>query len=84
MATLIIDADLEQRLLEQRRAWGADRYDEVWEGIYVMSPMPNNEHQGFVGALSAVYQVVVGWNKEGEVFPGANISDQEDSATIRL
>jgi Uma2 family endonuclease len=46
MPTLILDpppAGLEE-LLEQRRRLGADRHDEVWEGIYHMVPGPNAPH----------------------------------------
>ena len=43
MATLVIDPPLEQRLREDRHARGADHHDEVWNGVYVMTPMPNNE-----------------------------------------
>ena len=27
----------------ERRAWGGDRFDEVWDGVYVMSPIANNQ-----------------------------------------
>ncbi len=46
MPTLILDpppAGLEE-LLEQRRRMGADRHDEVWEGVYHMVPGPNAPH----------------------------------------
>ena len=39
MATMIRDVELEQRLQAERAACGADRYDEIWEGVYVMAPM---------------------------------------------
>ena len=45
METLIADPRLSQRLIDERRARGADRFDEVWEGVYVMAPAPNDEHQ---------------------------------------
>lgn len=32
-------------LLEQRRRMGADQWDELWEGVLHMSPMPSPEHQ---------------------------------------
>ena len=38
MVALIQDPQLEQELIAKRRETGADRYDEVWEGVYVMSP----------------------------------------------
>lgn len=43
MATMIHDRLLEERLHNERAATGADRYDEIWEGVYMMAPMPNNE-----------------------------------------
>jgi len=46
MPTLILDpppAGLEE-LLEQRRRMGADRHDEVWDGVYHMVPGPNAPH----------------------------------------
>lgn len=33
-----------ERLIEERRARGADLYDEVWEGEYHMSPAPSGPH----------------------------------------
>ncbi len=45
METLIADPRLSQRLIDERRARGIDRFDEVWEGVYVMAPAPNDEHQ---------------------------------------
>ncbi len=34
-----------------RKRTGADRWDEMWEGILHMGPAPNLEHQGFRAAL---------------------------------
>jgi hypothetical protein len=39
MAMMINDASLERDLIALREATGADRYDEVWEGMYMMSPL---------------------------------------------
>jgi Uma2 family endonuclease len=47
MPTLVFDpppAELEA-LLERRRDWGADRHDEVWEGVLHMIPPPSFEHE---------------------------------------
>jgi len=76
MTTLIKDRELEQRLQAQRRALGADRYDEVWEGTYMMAPMPNDEHQQLVSRFAAIFQDVVDWPGLGHVRPGVNISDR--------
>jgi hypothetical protein len=76
MTTLITDARLEERLKAGREASGADRYDEVWEGVYIRTPMPNNEHQEIVVRLVSVLQEIVGWPKLGDVFPGVDLSDR--------
>ncbi len=31
-------------LLERRRQWGADRHDEIWEGVYRTIPAPGEAH----------------------------------------
>jgi Uma2 family endonuclease len=69
MAALVTEPNL-----EQRRAWGADRHDEVWEGVYVMAPLPNNEHQEIVGQLVAILEFLVGWPGLAKVFPGVNLA----------
>jgi Uma2 family endonuclease len=46
MPTLVLDpAPSEfQAMLEQRRARGQDRHDEMWKGVYVMMPAPGEAH----------------------------------------
>ncbi|MBI3469538.1 MAG: Uma2 family endonuclease [Planctomycetes bacterium] len=78
MAVLVIDPLVEDDLLARRRASGGDRYDEVWDGVYLMSPIPNSEHQQLAGRLTGVFLQVVGWNPRVEVFPGINVSDRVD------
>jgi len=78
MVATILDQELEERLIEERRAAGADRYDEVWNGVYVMSPMANNEHQEFVGDWTTVFKITIQWTGHGLVYPGVNVSDRED------
>ncbi len=38
MAMFIENPELEEDLKERRQAWDADKHDEVWEGVYFMSP----------------------------------------------
>lgn len=59
METLIADPRLSQRLIDERRARGADRFDEVWEGVYVMAPAPNDEHQEVELRLARVLLEIV-------------------------
>lgn len=77
MAMLINDPLLEQELKARREASGADRYDEVWEGIYMMAPMPNDEHRQIVTDLASILKAVIGWSGLGDVRAGVNVSDRE-------
>ena len=75
MTVLLTDPALEQRLIEQRQAAGGDRYDEVWEGVYMMTPLPGNEHQELVIEMAVVLRDVVAGGR-GRVWPGVNLSDR--------
>ncbi|MCA9180341.1 MAG: hypothetical protein KDA51_02790 [Planctomycetales bacterium] len=44
MPAMILDPQLQQELTAQRVLTGADRYDEVWEGVTMMSPLANKQH----------------------------------------
>ncbi|MEX0704739.1 MAG: Uma2 family endonuclease [Planctomycetales bacterium] len=77
MAALIIDRDLEAELIAERRRTGADRYDEVWDGVYVMAALADDEHQELVNGLAAVLTVAVDWVRLGKVRPGVNVSDRD-------
>lgn len=74
MATLNTDPQLEKSLIQQRQAWGADHYDEVWEGVYMMAPNPNNEHQQIISRLVFILEDVVGVSGSGTVLPGTNVA----------
>jgi Uma2 family endonuclease len=78
---IINDPWTENRLREERQAADVDHYDEVWEGVYMMTPFPNNEHQELVLELTAVLREVVKKGSLGRVFPGANVSDRGDDWT---
>jgi Uma2 family endonuclease len=77
MATLVQDVDLSRQLIAQRRRLKHDRFDEVWEGVYVMNPLPNNEHQELVGHLNHLLETVIWEPRLGKVLPGVNVSDRE-------
>ena len=81
MPTLIREPEIEKRVLAERRASGLDRWDEVWEGTYVMAPLPNDEHQEIQTSLVTILQVTFGWAGLGDVRGGVNVSDREDEWT---
>jgi Uma2 family endonuclease len=76
MATVVMDSRFAEELREERAAAGSDRWDEVWEGTYMMVPLPNNEHQEIVSRLVIIFQETVGWDSGDIVLPGANVSDR--------
>ena len=76
MVAIIADRELEQELIAQRQATGADRHDEVWDGVYFMAPIANNEHQTLGTLLASVLTDITGYGKLGKVQGGANVSDR--------
>ena len=79
MPAMILDESLAASLIAERVARGLDRSDEVWEGTYVMSPAPNNEHQWLVAKLSRCLDEIVEDHSLGRVLPGVNISDRQQA-----
>ncbi len=71
---MVLDGRVSEDLIARRRKLGNDRYDEVWDGVYVMPPMPNNEHQRVVMGLCASLYEVLG--DGAAILPGANVSDR--------
>src|SRR6478672_7918751 len=78
MPTLVMDPHLEEQLLENRRAWGGDKFDEVWDGVYVMAPLANIEHQQLMSNLSAAFVAALANQTEVRVFAGVNVSDRRE------
>ena len=77
MAMLVYDPYVEDQLRAEREASGADRFDEVWEGIYVMTPLPNDEHQELATNLGAALRLGLGFDSPHKVYVGVNVSDRE-------
>ena len=81
MVAQILDAILVDQLIADRQARGIDQHDEVWNGVYVMSPIANDEHQELVGFLQAVLFNVVQVPGLGLVRPGVNLTDMPEDWT---
>ncbi len=75
MAISVLDPDMEKQLLAERSRFDGSQYDEVWDGVSVIMPLPDNEHQELVGEFNFALTNVVGRTGLGEVFPGVNLSD---------
>ena len=74
MTMLVLDPAEERRLKRERALTGADRFDEVWDGVYVLRSPADNEHQYLVAELSFVIHQVV--QDDGITFAGVNVSDR--------
>jgi Uma2 family endonuclease len=76
MPVVICDPRDVAKMIARRKRLGHDRFDEVWDGVYVMSPIANDEHQEIATFLSAVIMVIVAWGRLGKVRAGINVSDR--------
>ncbi len=82
MTVLIADPRVECEVIAERKAKGWDRQDEVWDGVYVIMPDANVEHQLLVARLVVAFSTVINPPAGGEVFPGLNLSDQIEDWTF--
>ena len=55
-----------------------DRFDEVWDGVRVVSPYPNNQHQRIATRLSRALLEAIEDPGLGVVLNGANVSDRHE------
>jgi Uma2 family endonuclease len=78
MDVLVTDPDLQSRLISERRRSDSDRFDEVWEGLYVMAPLPNDEHQDIQISFGAALKDALGWDSLAKVRAGVNVSDRNE------
>ena len=76
MATLIHDRYIEREIIVRRQRLGQDHYDEVWNGVYFMAPMANDEHQDVAGSLYSLFRGVIQEAGLGIARPGINLTDR--------
>ena len=81
MAVLVCDKTIADKLIQQRKKAGLDRFDEVWDGVYVMSPAANNEHQSLASEFGAILKTLIDWRNIGLTVIAANVSDRQDRWT---
>jgi len=66
--------DVPASFLKQRHDLGADRWDEMWEGVLHMPPAPNIEHQDFEGQLEAWLRAHWACVPKRRVYHGINLA----------
>src|SRR5436305_9087721 len=78
MVLIVCDREQERTLIRERRRSGADRFDEVWDGVYIMSPLADNEHQRVSTLLASSFIQAFLGRSEVQVFAGLNVSDRRE------
>ena len=63
---------------EHDEASGDSKYDETWNGVVIMAPLPNDEHQELQLALSVPLFELIQLAGLGKVRPGVNVTDRHD------
>jgi Uma2 family endonuclease len=72
--------EMPKHWLEERRNSDASRWDEMWDGVLHMAPMPNTVHQYFVRDLMTFLQLRWGKPNGGQVVHEVNLTTLEDAA----
>lgn len=67
-------AELPQDVQEHRRRTGADRWDEMWDGVLHMPPMPNFDHQGLAFDLAVWLRHNWSQLNQGRVWVDVNVA----------
>lgn len=78
---LVLDSLQGDALIRERKRLGLDHHDEVWEGMYVVPSMPNNDHQELTDDLGDILTEVVKRTGPGKKYQGANVSDRRTGWT---
>jgi Uma2 family endonuclease len=76
MEAIIFDQSLVRRMIDERKARGIDRHDEIWDGTYVIMPPTDNTRQEMIGNFGAVFAALVRESSDGWIYPGINVSDR--------
>lgn len=77
MPVMIYDPAFEAHVrAEREKAWPNER-DEVWEGVLVVTALPNFEHQIMVFDLALAFAAVIDRRIGDLSLTGANVSDRD-------
>lgn len=72
MDVLILDSELAVRVIQDRKRKGYDRYDEVWDGVYVLRSFPTDDQLKLIEQFRHVMDEAV----YGSIFAPVNVSDK--------
>jgi Uma2 family endonuclease len=66
--------DVPPGLVAWRKRTGADKWDEMWEGVLHMAPMPNREHQDLEWATETYLRLHWAPSLGGRVYHNINVA----------
>ncbi len=81
MPVLITDPVYEEKIRAELENAVEKRRDEVWDGVLVVPPLANNEHQFLVTRLALALWGAVDLAAGDQVLAGCNVSDRETGWT---
>jgi Uma2 family endonuclease len=73
---MVLNREITESILEQRRALGNRTRDEVWDGVTYIMPEPGNEHEQIALFFGSVFYQAFCLGTSNVVQGTANISDQ--------
>lgn len=76
MPMLYLDEQVAAETIAKRKALGIDRWDEVWDGVYIVPSLPNNEHQELQALFLMPLLETVSAPGLGYVAAGVNVTDR--------
>lgn len=77
MPVMIYDPLYEQKVRADRERMFPNNRDEVWDGVIVMPPLPNNEHQIMVTDVALAFAAAIDRKAGDLALAGANVSDRD-------
>jgi Uma2 family endonuclease len=78
MTLIIKDPGFAEMVRAQRELMDDSRRDEVWDGVYIVSPIADNQHQSIVARLFGAILAVIDLDGGDQAFAGVNVSDREE------
>jgi Uma2 family endonuclease len=67
-------AVVSEDFLAQRKRTGADRYDEMWQGVLHVAPVPTRAHQDFEFHLESYLRSFWAPSRDGKVYHQINVA----------
>jgi Uma2 family endonuclease len=78
MPILVNDPALAAQIRSDREKTDGAQHDEVWDGVYIMSPLANIEHQLLAARLWKIIDAIVDEAGNGLAINAVNVSDREE------